>query len=945
MRARHWLLGLAIAAAALVVALELIARAVSLEGNRPVIERRLGDALGLAVSLGGDIRLRVLPKLWIEVGDVKVANLPGRPSPHLLEIGTLELGLDVLSLLSGDISVSQLELVDVDLHLEPDEEGELGAPPEFEKLAAQERPEQLAPLQVRHVLVQNLRVFYRTEEAGVVTSAHFTKIELDEAELDAPVEVELEGEYDGGAFRVEGRMGPIAEILWPTQPYALSLRGDLLDAAVEVEGTVDAPTDLEGFDLAFALRLPDAGHRLREAGVELPVIGPLRATGRLTGSGDLLALRNLEIVSLEPDQPIRGRVSGAILNLQEVQGVKLDVTLETSDLSFFEPLVGRPLGQIDEIAIEALVSDEDGSLGVERGRLSARAGEGVASLEASGIYDDVLRKRELDVTLELRASDLAVLGRLAALERLLPPVGPVQATGRLREIDGAIGVHDLTLEIGKKGGPVLHAGGSVRDLSTPAGVQLALEFRDPDPRRFARYLDREIPDIGGIEGSSEISDSDGTLGVERFEMHAGRRGVLEATASAELDDLFAYDDIDIQIDLQARDLAVIGRLLDADLPPIGPFRFRGTVSGDNERLETSGEALLGESRFSGNGTGRFGTDARPRFEARLRSDHVRLRDIGFLPDEPEPGAVAAGPLPSDVPAGDQLLPFEQLRLFDLDLGLDLARVTGRAGFDLRNARVRVKLDDGDLRVSDFSGAYEGGELDGSLRVDARTSTPTVTFVLDATGVDLAQLDAQLEDEGEVSGVLDLALNLETQGRTLEAQLERLQGYAGAMLRDGTLATRYARRFIVNLSRVAFSRLPMGRRDPRVGCLRAESTLEEGVAEIDQIVLSGDEVSVEGRGSINLGRGRYDLTLTPSTSNPAVIGVAATVRVTGPLEEPEIRPVARSLVTSAASGALSNALRPGRAAQSSLELLRRGRRNGQEVAPAGPCDVPLPRQRP
>ena len=117
-------------------------------------------------------------------------------------------------------------------------------------------------------------------------------------------------------------------------------------------------------------------------------------------------------------------------------------------------------------------------------------------------------------------------------------------------------------------------------------------------------------------------------------------------------------------------------------------------------------------------------------------------------------------------------------------------------------------------------------------------------------------------------------------------------------------------------------MPMGSRAPRVGCLRAEATLKEGVAESDQIVLSGDEVSVEGRGSIDLGRGRYDLTLTPSTSDPALIGVAATVRVIGPLEEPEIRPVARSLVTSAARGVFANALRPGRAAQSSLELLRK-----------------------
>ena len=75
---------------------------------------------------------------------------------------------------------------------------------------------------------------------------------------------------------------------------------------------------------------------------------------------------------------------------------------------------------------------------------------------------------------------------------------------------------------------------AIQDAYAKVGVRLDIQFRDPDPRRFSAYLDREIPDIGAIEGSSELSDADGSLGIDHFELHAGRpaqgRVVLAAGA-------------------------------------------------------------------------------------------------------------------------------------------------------------------------------------------------------------------------------------------------------------------------------------------------------------------------------------------------------------------------------------------------------------------------------
>jgi len=56
---------------------------------------RASGALGRALRIGGGIELRCFPELPFEARDVTLANLSGRLSPHLVQIGVLELEIDL----------------------------------------------------------------------------------------------------------------------------------------------------------------------------------------------------------------------------------------------------------------------------------------------------------------------------------------------------------------------------------------------------------------------------------------------------------------------------------------------------------------------------------------------------------------------------------------------------------------------------------------------------------------------------------------------------------------------------------------------------------------------------------------------------------------------------------------------------------------------------------
>jgi hypothetical protein len=134
-------------------------------------------------------------------------------------------------------------------------------------------------------------------------------------------------------------------------------------------------------------------------------------------------------------------------------------------------------------------------------------------------------------------------------------------------------------------------------------------------------------------------------------------------------------------------------------------------------------------------------------------------------------------------------------------------------------------------------------------------------------------------------------------------------------------------------RVGFPSLMRTAEHTSVDCFRAELEIDEGMATARSLVLEGAQESVVGEGQIDLARGFYDLEMTPHTTRPGLISVAARIRVTGPLEDPRFTPVTRTIATSAVRGVISNALRPARAMLGMVGV-------GSSGTSVDPCAQPL-----
>jgi hypothetical protein len=371
-------------------------------------------------------------------------------------------------------------------------------------------------------------------------------------------------------------------------------------------------------------------------------------------------------------------------------------------------------------------------------------------------------------------------------------------------------------------------------------------------------------------------------------------------------------------------------------PRIGPVEFKGRVSGSDERLASTGEMRIGETSFSGSWTASLPPGQRPRVKATVRSEHVRMEDTGLVSIEGEP-LPEAPPLFSE----GRKLPFDALRDFDGDLELRIDRLTSGEDVEIKGLRTAIRLEDGLLTIRDFSASYATGNLVGGLRIDVGEEPPQLALFLDATQVNLQQLADLIPGNQDAAGIASVWLDLNSSGRSPRQLRDDLSGSVSWVLRDGALTSHYAQKFVTKLVGVIFpSLLPNVRPKAPVECFRAAVALEHGIASVDSFMLKGATETVYGSGKIDLVKGHYDLLLTPTTSQPGLLSVAAQVEVVGPLDDPQFRPVKRTIALSAARSLISTVLRPARAVLSPATDLVNAFRGGARDADREACEQPL-----
>ena len=105
------------------VALLIVPRFVSLDRYRPLIESKVSQATGRPFTLGGDIKLSLIPWAGLHLTDLRLGAPPGFKEKDLITIQSFEFQVKLLPLLFKDIQVKRFVLVDPRIVLEKNKNG------------------------------------------------------------------------------------------------------------------------------------------------------------------------------------------------------------------------------------------------------------------------------------------------------------------------------------------------------------------------------------------------------------------------------------------------------------------------------------------------------------------------------------------------------------------------------------------------------------------------------------------------------------------------------------------------------------------------------------------------------------------------------------------------------------------------------------------------------
>jgi AsmA protein len=302
------------------------------------------------------------------------------------------------------------------------------------------------------------------------------------------------------------------------------------------------------------------------------------------------------------------------------------------------------------------------------------------------------------------------------------------------------------------------------------------------------------------------------------------------------------------------------------------WKLIGSINAN--RLETSGQAA-----FSGKV---------PEIKATAHFDDLDLNTL-LAPDKPataSPGQSA----PADTPVA-----LEGLKAVNGQFTLQAAALAFRQ-YKVADAKVNATIDNGILRVAQFSGRAWGGSFQGNGSADANRRRVAVR--LDANRVDVNALLKNVANKDLLEGTGRVVADLNSSGATVGALRSSLAGTVALDVRDGAIKGINLARSLrqaqaaLSLKQDAITRAS-GVEKTDFSELRASARIAGGVAQSDDLDLKSPFLRIGGAGRFDIGRGRIDYTarakLTPTaagqggTGLEALRGIEVPVALSGPFD--------------------------------------------------------------
>jgi hypothetical protein len=285
-----WIIGIVVGLViAVVIALYVIISSYDFNSLKPQITRLAKEATGRELKLEGDIKLKISLRPALVVEGVKFQNAPWGSRPDMVQIKRFEVQVALLPLLSKNIELSRLILMEPDILVETDRAGKSNL--EFEKKPVAEKPKEaptpkgemkLPTLTIKELRIVKGLITYKDGRTGKTYAVGLESLNAAIPGLESQMKLQIKGDYNKEPFEVDGSLGPLVAFTKPGTPWPLNVTAKIVNAVLTIDGSIKDVKTQRGMDLKLGLKGKELADFGKLTGKPLPVKGPYDISGRIT---------------------------------------------------------------------------------------------------------------------------------------------------------------------------------------------------------------------------------------------------------------------------------------------------------------------------------------------------------------------------------------------------------------------------------------------------------------------------------------------------------------------------------------------------------------------------------------------------------------------------------------------------------------------------------------
>ena len=178
---------------------------------------------------------------------------------------------------------------------------------------------------------------------------------------------------------------------------------------------------------------------------------------------------------------------------------------------------------------------------------------------------------------------------------------------------------------GKQGKPVIKLNGSVG--MTPSGASQVEATFDVAVAKLVPIFSKEInaKKLGHLQGNMSVADVGGRWGIKKIQFEATNTDAYQLQVDGKVDSSGQFD---LRSELGVPDPNKFGARFGIDLAGYAPFKSKGLVSGDKDRISFQGKTSVGRIESETTLTASLAA-GKPHIQGKLTITELYLADIGI----------------------------------------------------------------------------------------------------------------------------------------------------------------------------------------------------------------------------------------------------------------------------------------------------------------------------